>query len=145
MYARAECLRKGIALECARAIHVSFCCNGARMKLTGMRLFARFATCASRESSAEDRFAVRVHVNRAKQNISLANRQTHLNYINQQAFHSSGHACRTLSILFKQSGPSFPRAIRSQQRCDLDSRRNDAYTSFPSNLQIGEAGGDAPV
>jgi hypothetical protein len=40
---------------------------------------------------------------------------------------------------------SIPAGIRLQQRCNLDSGRNGAYTFFPLNLQFGEASGDAPV
>jgi hypothetical protein len=50
-----------------------------------------------------------------------------------------------LSLNFKLSCPTPLRAIRLQLRCNPDSRKDDAYTSFPSNLQIGEADGDAPV
>ena len=37
------------------------------------------------------------------------------------------------------------RATRLQLRCNPDSRVGGAYTSSPSNLQFGEADGDAPV
>jgi hypothetical protein len=108
---------------------------------------------------------------------------------------SDGQSCRTLSLQSKHFRPTSWRVIRLQQRCNLDSRRDGAYTSFfglrlkravprtayraaqvaqgaangwhrtaiwcfsrqiraftalfgdvpPSNLQIGEADGDAPV
>ena len=41
-----------------------------------------------------------------------------------------------LILTSKQSSSTSLRAIRLQQRCNLDSHRDDAYTSFQSNLQI---------
>ncbi len=54
-------------------------------------------------------------------------------------------ARQILSLQSKQSCPTSLRAIRLQQRCNLDSRRMVRTHHFPSYLQIGEADGDAPV
>lgn len=72
------------------------------------------------------------------------NRQTAFNTINQQAS-VTPVSLPDLSIQSKQSGPAFMRAVRLQQRCNLDSRKNDAYTFFHRICKIGEADGVAPV
>jgi hypothetical protein len=72
------------------------------------------------------------------------NRQTAFDTINQQAFFKQA-SLPDFILTIQQSSSTFMRVIRLHQRCNLESRRSAAYTSFPSNLQIGEADGDAPV
>lgn len=67
-----------------------------------------------------------------------------VNHINQQA--SCNRKCLPDFILeFQAIFTNIVRAFRLQLRCNPDWREDGAYTSFPSNLRIGEAGGHAPV
>ena len=54
-------------------------------------------------------------------------------------------AGRYLSFNPNHSDSAPWRSIRWQQRCNLDRHRVVRTHFFPSNLQFGEAGGDAPV
>ncbi|MFI4941126.1 MAG: hypothetical protein ACHP7O_12395 [Burkholderiales bacterium] len=58
-------------------------------------------------------------------------RQKGFDTINQQAsFLIRNKSLPDLSLQSKHSSSTFLRVIRLQQRCNLDSRRDDAYTSF---------------
>ncbi|MGH8809704.1 MAG: hypothetical protein ACREX0_17665 [Noviherbaspirillum sp.] len=100
----------------------------------------RFIRVAQIERSVRQRAA---KLSQTKHGVQQ-NWQTVVNHINQQAS-PMGACLPELSLTFKQSYPTPMRATRLQQRCNPDARKDDAYTSFPSNLQIGEADGDAPV
>lgn len=138
MYAGQECLGRGIALLFAGARR--WLRNGARMRRNDCRTNAgsrhahRWHRALGRLREADDR--VEPYKNRGQRGKTVL--------LHQPASSQTSGLARLY--------PDNPiildhvlRVIRLQQRCNLDSRGNGAYTSFPSYLRIGEADGDAPV
>lgn len=127
MYARAECLRRGIALGCVRARKMHHCRNGARTGLEHMP-DTLHRPGADRTSRAR-RQATGSLIELNKPCGVQRDRQTGFNHINQRASRKRGSARQTYpyssSNLVQRRCP-----IRLQQRCNPDARSDDAYTSF---------------
>lgn len=133
MYARAECLREGIALVCGRR-NMRDSHNGARMRLIRMPA-ARIIRAARIERVGRGIGQRAANMSQITHWIQR-NRQTGEATTSTSKHPLSRKCLPDLSLQFKQSCPTSVRAIRLQQRCNPDARLDGAYTSFPPNLQI---------
>ena len=145
MYARTESLGEGIALWFDRSAQERWSPTGRGYNRAGCRVRAKAAPCISNNPSAAVTVNGGEQLGLAKQNIGFSRIGKQVSTTSTSKLPCNMASWPDLSLQSKQSCSTSLRVIRLQQRCNLDSRRDGAYTSFPSNLQIGEADGDSPV
>ena len=119
--------------------------TGRGYNRAGCRVRADAAPCISNTPSAAVTGKSGEQLGLAKQNIGFSRIGKQVSTTSTSKLPCNMASWPDLSLQSKQSCSTSLRAIRLQQRCNLDSRRSDAYTSFLSNLQFGGADGVAPV